>query len=271
MEEVLDYAITLAKHAKDVFELYNEIILKNNFEDILKLKECINKETLIYEEIKNKGLLSKINAYIIKALEIVKDNPSNTVLFLRINDILETYILKELESSKRESINNAIAKSIESTCLINGLFLLERNTNLNKVKYELARYNRIIEEILLNNNFNVPCINYQEPLLFSNLYGFNNKEVFKLMRFDIVSHLISEFYLNISDGIDEKNMTKVIEYSYLLKGSLGILDKEEQIIIEKKLINSSTKEVLPYLVFIFNNLDKDINLIKSNSIKLILE
>lgn len=270
-EEILNYAITLAKHAKDVFSLYNAIILKNNHEDILKLKECIKKETLVYEEIKSKGLLSSVNAYILKALDMVKDNPNNTVLFLRINDILETYILKELESITTEKVNNAIAKSLESTCLINGLYLLERNTDLNKVKYELARYNHIIEEVLLNNNFNVPCMSYQEPLLFSKLYGFNNEEVFKLMRFDIVSNLLAEFTIYISDNIKQNNMSKVIEYIYLMKGSLGILDKEEQNIIEQILLESDKKEILPYIPFIFNNLDKDITLIKNNSIKLVLE
>ena len=271
MEEVLNYAITLAKHAKDVFALYNKIILKNNKEDILKLKECISKETLVYEEIKSKGLLSKVSAYIIASLEVVKDNPSNSVLFLRINDILETYILKETASTTSEKVNNAIAKSIESTCLINGLYLLERHSTLTNVKYELARYNCIIEEILLNSDFKVTCISYQEPFLFSNLYGVNNKELFKLMRFDIVSHLIVDFIVYLSDSIKENNFSKVLEYSYLIKGSLGILTKDEQSIIGKSILASDKKEILPYIPFIFNNLEEDVTLIKNNSIKLVLD
>ncbi len=270
MEEVLNYTIRLAKYAKEVLAIYNELIRENNLATILKLKEEIKKETLLYEEIKQKSLLEKVDAYIIKALEIVKDNPSNSILFLRINDILETYILKELESSKEERVNNFIAKSIQSTCLINGLFLLEKKTDLVTVKYELARYNKLIEEVLLKYEGHIPCINYQEPLLFSNLCGLRNREVFKLMRFDIVSNLMGEFYLNLEEGIKTNNMSKVVEYSYLMKGSLGILSMEEQRIIGKCLKDKKS-ELLPYLVFIFNDLDKDINLIKDNSIKLILE
>ena len=189
-----------------------------------------------------------------------------------MNDICEILILKKLESNSRDSINNFLAKSIESTCLINGLYILEHKISqidnislaikLNRVKYECACYNQLIENILLKNDFIIPSLSYQEPSLFANLIGNVNLEFFEKMKFNISQILLKDFVRYLSDNLD--NEAKVIEYISYIESTLGILNRKERINFYHQVepLFKKYPSLSFHIISLFNNLDNDLKLIK---------
>ena len=284
--DILDISISLAKQAKGVMGKYNELmgLDKDSCEFKEKLEELQNLvkiEQEAYIEVLNESLLYKLSSYIVKALESLEDNPSSTILFLRMNNICETLILKSLEESSLEHNANIIAKSIESTCLINGLYILEKrisNTSskklknkLNMIKYTSSAYNKVLEDILLPSGFTIPCINYQEPLLFSKLLGNIKYSSFNEMRIKVTTVLIHDLVNNLIDAMHDNKQDKILEYSCYIEGSLGILSLEERREILKIYIPlfKNDSYLSFYLLNIFNNVDNDLKLIKSNSLTII--
>lgn len=284
--DILDISISLAKQAKGVMGKYNELmgLDKDSCEFKEKLEELQNLvkiEQEAYIEVLNESLLYKLSSYIVKALESLEDNPSSTILFLRMNNICETLILKSLEESSLEHNANIIAKSIESTCLINGLYILEKrisNTSskklknkLNMIKYTSSAYNKVLEDILLPSGFTIPCINYQEPLLFSKLLGNIKYSSFNEMRIKVTTVLIHDLVNNLIDAMHDNKQDKILEYSCYIEGALGILSLEERREILKIYIPlfKNDSYLSFYLLNIFNNVDNDLKLIKSNSLNII--
>ncbi len=284
--DILDISISLAKQAKEVMGKYNELMGLDKDscafkEKLEELQDLVKVEQEAYIEVLNESLLYKLSSYIVKALESLEDNPSSTILFLRMNNICETLILKSLEESSLEHNANIIAKSIESTCLINGLYILEKrisNTSskklknkLNMIKYTSSAYNKVLEDILLPSGFTIPCINYQEPLLFSKLLGNIKYSSFNEMRIKVTTVLIHDLVNNLIDAMHDNKQDKILEYSCYIEGALGILSLEERREILKIYIPlfKNDSYLSFYLLNIFNNVDNDLKLIKSNSLNII--
>ena len=272
-EGMLNIAIDLAKKGRIVFEHYNSLMLleKDSLsyrKSLEALKKAVKEEQTAYLEVPN---IYKLNEYVIASLEQLQNNPSS-ILFLRMNDICETIILKKLESHPQESINNFLAKSIETTCLINGLSILEHKIDnlrdialsikLERVKYECACYNQLIENILLKNDFEVVPLSYQEPTLFANLIGNINPEFLTKMKIDISKILLKDFTKYLIDNLD--NEVKVIEYTSYIEGTLGILSLEERknYFRQVKPLFKNYASLSFHILTLFNNLDEDLKLIR---------
>ena len=273
-DEILTLAIDLAKQARTVIAYYNSLMLLesdsfNYQKTLFLLKKAIKEEQEIYLKVPD---LFKLNEYIIASLEKVQGS-LNAILFLRMNDICEYLILKKLETKPQESINNFLAKSLESTCLINGLYILEHKISqindislsikLRKIKYECACYNQLIENILIKNNFIVPSLSYKEPYLFANLIDNHNIELLERMKINITQILLKDFLTYLIDNLDNK--TKVIEYTSYLESTLGILNKEERIKFFSKIepLFSQYPALSFHILTLFSNLETDLKLIKN--------